>query len=143
MSSLAPADLSIGARDYVRDNDPRTGRRRDQDPRCPNAAGISRPDIEPLSPAMRGTWPRTIQAPAADAIAAGHAQARLLSAEPSELRSPAAARRGAMTCTPTAAFVQGRHGRGRPGASGPAGRARRPDTIIRRRKREVRPRHGA
>ena len=59
------------------------------------------------------------------------------------MASPGAARGGAMTCTLAAAFVQGRHGRGRPGASGPAGRARRPDTIIRRREREVRPRLGA
>jgi hypothetical protein len=33
------------------------------------------PGIEPPSPAMHGTWQETIKAPAADAIAAEHAQA--------------------------------------------------------------------
>jgi len=40
-------------------------------------------------------------------------------------------------CTPTAAFVQGSTVAVGPGASGPAGRARRPGTIIRWREREV------
>jgi len=42
-----------------------------------------------------------------------------------------------MTCTVTAAFMWGRHGRGRSGASSSAGRARRPDTVIRWRQRAV------
>jgi hypothetical protein len=82
----------------------------------PYCGSIRRPGIEPLSPAMHGTWPETIQAPAADAIAVEHAQApgcdQLRTIWPA---SPAAARRDAMTRTPTAAFVRGRHGRGRPG----------------------------
>ena len=89
---------------------------------------------------MRGT----IQAPAADAIAAEHAHPPACH----QLNYPICgeSRCSAARCyarPPAAAFVPGRHGRGRPGASGPAGRARRPDTIIRRREREVRPRHGA
>src|SRR3989442_5387712 len=43
---------------------------------------------------------------------------------------PAAARRGAVTCTVTAALSGAWQGRAGPGASGPAGRARCPDTII-------------
>src|SRR5690348_5480409 len=88
----------------------------------------------------------TIRDPAANAIAVEHAQA-LGCDQLKTIRaaaSPAAARRGAMTCTPTAAFVQGA-ARSRPArvpAALPAGQGAR-DTIIRRREREVRPRRGA
>jgi hypothetical protein len=64
----------MGVRDYVRDNDPRTCRRRDQDP-----AALMRQDPPPRHRAALVGHARnlaeTIQAPAADAIAVEHAQA--------------------------------------------------------------------
>ena len=104
----------------------RDSRHRDQDP-----AALLRQHLPSRHrAALAGhAWnlAENIQAPAADAIAVEHAQApgcdQLRTIWPA---SPAAERRGAMTRTPTAAFVQGRDGRGRPGASGPVGWARRP-----------------
>jgi methylaspartate ammonia-lyase len=87
---------------------------------------------------------RKHQSPAADAIAVEHAQApgcdQLKTIWPA---SPAAERRGAMMCTPTAVVMQGSTvAAGAVAAVLPAGQGAR-DTIIRRREREVRPRHGA
>ena len=88
-------------------------------------------------PAMRGTWPKPSKPQPPMQSPQSTRRPRLPSAEDHlSCQSRCSAAR-CMTCTVTAAFMWERHGRGRSGASSSAGRARCPNTVIRRRQRAV------